>query len=354
MEWSGDSNCRAKVVVMLNVVGGSRFLVARLNRFGTAALAASSSRISGAANRHADNFTSSFNRLCRAAQPATLVMLGCRSGNLFISITKDVTSRKTSSSLIGSFAAFPPNAPSNPAFLLPLVARRHRTDDHLDQRQRDINAQFLRKQKARERIREEKRREENLGNAYRPLSQESIKKLHQTAEDGKWRGRLPEDFTDSGPKEREPWQVQKAALGRKFSSGWNPIKKLSPDAVEGIRALHKQQPETFTTEVLANEFEVSAEAIRRILKSKWKPDEKTAAERKARWEQRGNRIWGLKAEEGVKPPKKWREALGIKLMPKDGTGHRVGLGPGSVPGLSARPDAGQNRQADALQHSTER
>ncbi|PYH78009.1 hypothetical protein BO82DRAFT_249753, partial [Aspergillus uvarum CBS 121591] len=63
-------------------------------------------------------------------------------------------------------------------------------------------------------------------------------------------------------------------LKEKFKEGWNPPKKLSPDAIEGIRHLHQVAPEQFTTPVLAEQFKVSPEAIRRILKSKWRASDK--------------------------------------------------------------------------------
>ncbi|KAL8738138.1 MAG: hypothetical protein Q9181_001044 [Wetmoreana brouardii] len=119
----------------------------------------------------------------------------------------------------------------------------------------------------------------------------------------------------SGAKRRQPsntkretWQVQKDALAIKFgATGWSPRKRLSPDALEGIRALHAQFPEKYPTPVLANQFEMSAEAIRRILKSKWRPSEGEATRRRQRWDKRGERIWSQMVALGVKPPKKWRE-----------------------------------------------
>lgn len=107
---------------------------------------------------------------------------------------------------------------------------------------------------------------------------------------------------------REHWQVQKDALTKKFGEeGWNPRKKLSPDAIEGIRAMHAQYPEQFTTPVLAKQFEVSPEVIRRILKSKWRPSPEEQDKRMQRWDRRGERIWTKLAEMGQRPPKKWRE-----------------------------------------------
>lgn len=108
------------------------------------------------------------------------------------------------------------------------------------------------------------------------------------------------------PPKKEGWQIQKQALAEKFPEGWSPRKRLSPDALAGIRALHNQFPEEYTTEVLANKFEVSAEAIRRILKSKWTPDAEEEEDRQRRWFNRGKQIWSHMAELGKKPPRKWR------------------------------------------------
>lgn len=38
----------------------------------------------------------------------------------------------------------------------------------------------------------------------------------------------------------EQWAVRKIALKQRFPEGWKPRKRLSPDAMEGIRILHKQ------------------------------------------------------------------------------------------------------------------
>jgi hypothetical protein len=109
-------------------------------------------------------------------------------------------------------------------------------------------------------------------------------------------------------KERPTWQVQKEALKEKLGGeAWNPRKRLSPDTMEGIRHLHSTQPDKFTTPVLANYFKVSPEAVRRILKSKWRPSDEEAEERMQRWDKRGERIWSNLVEMGVKPPKRWRD-----------------------------------------------
>lgn len=107
---------------------------------------------------------------------------------------------------------------------------------------------------------------------------------------------------------REMWQIQKRALQEKFgSSGWSPRKRLSPDDLEGVRILHSQYPDKYTTPALAEYFQVSPEAIRRILKSKWRPNEEEQEDRRNRWNKRGENIWSQMVEIGIKPPKKWRE-----------------------------------------------
>lgn len=107
---------------------------------------------------------------------------------------------------------------------------------------------------------------------------------------------------------KERWQIEKAALERKLDSqAWNPRKRLSPDTLDGIRNLHMTDPARFTTPVLAEQFKVSPDAIRRILKSKWRPSEDEHEDRMKRWNKRGERIWTNMVELGTKPPKKWRE-----------------------------------------------
>lgn len=114
--------------------------------------------------------------------------------------------------------------------------------------------------------------------------------------------------TRSYKDQREPWQTQKKALSEKFGpTGWLPRKRLSPDTLEGIRALHAQYPDKFTTPILADQFKVSPEAIRRILKSRWRPKDEEEERRRRRWEKRGETIWSQMVEMGIKPPKKWRD-----------------------------------------------
>ncbi|KAH6885890.1 hypothetical protein B0T10DRAFT_491850 [Thelonectria olida] len=102
------------------------------------------------------------------------------------------------------------------------------------------------------------------------------------------------------------WRIQKEALKEKFPDGWKPRKRLSPDALAGIRALNAQFPDVYTTSTLASRFEVSPENIRRILKSKWQPNADEEKGRQERWFKRGMQVWDHQAALGMKPPRKWR------------------------------------------------
>ncbi|KAI9170999.1 Required for respiratory growth protein 9 [Paramyrothecium foliicola] len=117
-----------------------------------------------------------------------------------------------------------------------------------------------------------------------------------------------QDASSPARPKLEEWKIQKMALKEKFPEGWKPMKRLSPDALAGIRALNAQFPDVYTTQALADKFEVPAEAIRRILKSKWQPSVEEEQDRQERWFRRGMSVWERKAALGIKPPKRWREA----------------------------------------------
>ncbi|KAI9664382.1 MAG: Required for respiratory growth protein 9 mitochondrial [Alyxoria varia] len=135
--------------------------------------------------------------------------------------------------------------------------------------------------------------------------------------------------------EQEEWRIRKAALQEKFNNSvWNPPKRLSPDAMEGVRALHDQYPDHFTVPVLAAQFKISPEAIYRILKNRWKPKNvEEEEERLRRWDRRGERIWTGLVEQGVHPPKKWR---------------MMGIGAG--PGRQAQDRRSQKGESDSSTH----
>lgn len=94
------------------------------------------------------------------------------------------------------------------------------------------------------------------------------------------------------------WKSQKAALAAKFGSrgGWQPLTKLSPSAMDGVRALHAEDPEKFSTSRLAQRFSVSPESIRRILKSRWQPTDAERLDRDERWRKRGEKLRDMMRE----------------------------------------------------------
>ncbi|KAK2752146.1 Required for respiratory growth protein 9 mitochondrial [Onygenales sp. PD_40] len=106
------------------------------------------------------------------------------------------------------------------------------------------------------------------------------------------------------PGKLDGWMIQKRVLKEKYKDGWNPKKRVPPETLDIIRHLHQQDPLKYSNAVLAEEYKVSPEAIRRILKSKWQPSEKEAVERKERWEKRNQKIWNQMAEIGLRPQRK--------------------------------------------------
>ncbi|ORY79916.1 hypothetical protein BCR37DRAFT_78293 [Protomyces lactucae-debilis] len=109
-------------------------------------------------------------------------------------------------------------------------------------------------------------------------------------------------------KKKPDWLIQKEALNKKFTrldevSGsaikepWQPRKKLSPEAMQGIRALRAENPD-YDVPKLASIFKVSPEAVRRILRSKWQPTPEEAAAQAERWKRRKESVWKRWAEQG--------------------------------------------------------
>ncbi|KAJ4474190.1 hypothetical protein C8R41DRAFT_740844, partial [Lentinula lateritia] len=71
------------------------------------------------------------------------------------------------------------------------------------------------------------------------------------------------------------YKIHREVIREEFPDGWNPPRKLSREAMEGLRQLYHLDKTKFTTPVLAEKFKISPEAVRRILKSRWEqPKEK--------------------------------------------------------------------------------
>jgi hypothetical protein len=80
-----------------------------------------------------------------------------------------------------------------------------------------------------------------------------------------------DNYTPGSDPTPSRWAQHRASLKEKFPDGWAPPHKLSRAAMDGLRALHAHEPDTFTTPVLADKFRISPEAVRRILRGKWQP-----------------------------------------------------------------------------------
>ncbi|KAH3660280.1 hypothetical protein OGAPHI_006866 [Ogataea philodendri] len=84
---------------------------------------------------------------------------------------------------------------------------------------------------------------------------------------------------------------QKYALKEKAAKmDLSTTKRLSREAIEGIRVLHARFPDELPSQKLAEFFRVPVVTVAKVLKSKWtpKPHEREAKERK--WEERGREL----------------------------------------------------------------
>lgn len=80
------------------------------------------------------------------------------------------------------------------------------------------------------------------------------------------------------------WKKREHSLNKRYAS-WNPTRKLSRQQIQDLRNLKDQAPHLKTVD-LANYFEVSPEAVRRILRSKWVPSDEDMADLLERAERR--------------------------------------------------------------------
>lgn len=92
-------------------------------------------------------------------------------------------------------------------------------------------------------------------------------------------------------KDIDYWKKHNNTIKNKYPDGWKPKNKLSRAAMIGIKELHQYDSLQFTVANLSEKFKRSPESIRRILKSKWIPNQQRAAqqnERASRSKQRDN------------------------------------------------------------------
>lgn len=85
------------------------------------------------------------------------------------------------------------------------------------------------------------------------------------------------------------WKRQMFALKEKFSQGWDPKRKLSRDEMDRLREIKAGEPSISLNE-LSERFRISPEAVRRIVKSRWRPNKEESAKVQQRWLRRGERL----------------------------------------------------------------
>jgi len=143
------------------------------------------------------------------------------------------------------------------------------------------------------------------------LSEEAPNADEEEEEGGKTAVRYQTDnYTPVSDPTPSRWAQHRASMKTKFPKGWAPPHKLSRAAMDGLRALHAHDPDTFATPVLADKFRISPEAVRRILRGKWQPTPEQRARLLEREKQyRQDRIRSKRAMDRVgEAENKWRKA----------------------------------------------
>ncbi|KAJ2711745.1 Required for respiratory growth protein 9 mitochondrial [Coemansia spiralis] len=76
------------------------------------------------------------------------------------------------------------------------------------------------------------------------------------------------------------WQRRKIEMKLKLGdAGWEPEKRIATSSMEKIRLLNAEFPEQWTMERLSEQFKISQESVRRILKSKFRPSKERTEKR---------------------------------------------------------------------------
>jgi len=125
--------------------------------------------------------------------------------------------------------------------------------------------------------------------------------------------------TSPTPKQ---WVIHRRTLRELFPNGWAPHRKVSRTAMDGIRELHRIDPERFTTPFLADRFRVSPEAIRRILKSNWVPETRKGLEKERRKREvifaKQRKVFEAEIEEtrNIMEGRKFRGGLELREIPR--------------------------------------
>ncbi|KZT03817.1 uncharacterized protein LAESUDRAFT_728837 [Laetiporus sulphureus 93-53] len=97
------------------------------------------------------------------------------------------------------------------------------------------------------------------------------------------------------------------AIKAKLPEGWQPPRKLSREAMEALRYSHRVDPNVATTSALADNFRISPEAVRRILRSKWEPSAEKRAKVLQQQHARKEAWYRQMREEERKKQEEWEE-----------------------------------------------
>lgn len=130
--------------------------------------------------------------------------------------------------------------------------------------------------------------------------------------------------TQAPPRNPPGWLKHRDTLKTKFPEGWAPPKRLSREAIELMRILHRASPDIHTTPVLAERFKTSAEAVRRILKSKFELPADEQARREAKRKAERQRERELQAAEATSAPEGERFPATLHERVKSWAGDKAG------------------------------
>ncbi|SJK98599.1 uncharacterized protein ARMOST_01867 [Armillaria ostoyae] len=106
----------------------------------------------------------------------------------------------------------------------------------------------------------------------------------------------------------EEYARHRKTMKQRFPDGWNPPRKISREAMDGLRELHQFDGAKFSTKVLADKFKISPDAVRRILKGRWEPSRERRIEMRAKERQGTAEFVRLsRLRERLEAEKLWRE-----------------------------------------------
>ncbi|KAJ1930806.1 Required for respiratory growth protein 9 mitochondrial, partial [Linderina pennispora] len=94
------------------------------------------------------------------------------------------------------------------------------------------------------------------------------------------RARAKDRDLDGWQRRKIEWRIKK--VEEEGDEAWGPTKKLATSSMEKIRLLNAEFPNEWTVRKLSDQFHVSQEAIRRIIKSKFRPTEERTKKRETK------------------------------------------------------------------------